>query len=145
MRALVGVAFIWGAFAFRPITQALQVFGVPHLGVPHLRTRNRFSLSLEVLWWHKGRMTKLCDPHDPPEPEAPVRVVDCIGLRCPLPVLKARKALRQVRRGDLVQVDSTDPMAVVDVPAMARDDGHVVERIDRDGEIARFFIRRGPV
>ena len=78
-----------------------------------------------------------------------MRVVDCIGLRCPLPVLKARTALRQVRRGELVLVDSTDPMAVVDVPAMARDDGHVVERIDRehmarDGEIARFFIRRGP-
>ncbi|MEM1286621.1 MAG: sulfurtransferase TusA family protein [Pseudomonadota bacterium] len=73
----------------------------------------------------------------------PDRIVDCIGLQCPLPVLKARKALRQLRPGQLVRVDSTDPVAILDVPAMAREDGHLVQDVERDGDVARFFIRRG--
>ncbi|MGD1887293.1 MAG: sulfurtransferase TusA family protein [Cohaesibacteraceae bacterium] len=51
--------------------------------------------------------------------------------------------MRQLRPGQLVRVDSTDPVAILDVPAMAREDGHLVQDVERDGDVARFFIRRG--
>ncbi len=71
------------------------------------------------------------------------RLVDCIGQRCPLPVLKARKALGSVANGAVVKIDSSDPMAIVDIAHMAREDGHTI--LDRmvDGDRSTFWIRRG--
>ena len=70
-------------------------------------------------------------------------LVDCIGLRCPLPMLKARKALRQAPPGAVVRVLSSDPMALVDVPHMAREDGHTLLSQDVAEGVATFRIRRG--
>lgn len=70
-------------------------------------------------------------------------LVDCIGLKCPLPVLRARKALRLAMPGALVRVEATDPMALIDVPHMAREDGHELVDQQVNGEQAMFLIRRG--
>lgn len=70
-------------------------------------------------------------------------LVDCIGLKCPLPVLRARKALRLAAPGALVRVETTDPMALIDVPHMAREDGHELVDQRAEGEQATFLIRRG--
>ena len=69
-------------------------------------------------------------------------VVDCIGLKCPLPVLRARKALQRVSAGSVVQVESSDPMSVLDVPHMAASEGHHVVAQRVDGDRATFWIRR---
>ena len=70
--------------------------------------------------------------------------LDCIGLRCPLPVLRARKALRALRPGQVLRVESTDPMAVLDIPPLARAEGHEVIATQVEGARASFRIRRGP-
>ena len=72
-------------------------------------------------------------------------LVDCIDLKCPLPVLRARKMLKGLRPGALIRLESTDPMAVVDVPHMVLSEGHRLERKDvaEDGARATFWIRRG--
>ncbi|MFK7791275.1 MAG: sulfurtransferase TusA family protein [Devosiaceae bacterium] len=75
--------------------------------------------------------------------DTPATVVDCIGLKCPLPVLRARKALLQVPIGALVQVESSDPMAVLDVPHMAASEGHEVVAQRVNGDRATFWIKRG--
>jgi tRNA 2-thiouridine synthesizing protein A len=80
---------------------------------------------------------------EPIKDEHSVHLVDCIGLKCPLPVLRARKALLALAPGDVVQVESTDPMAIVDVPHMAREEGHVVVGQQVEGERATFWIKRG--
>ncbi|MBV6657256.1 MAG: sulfurtransferase TusA family protein [Devosiaceae bacterium] len=67
--------------------------------------------------------------------------IDCIGLKCPLPVLRARKALRLAQPGTEIVVLSSDPIALVDVPHMVREDGHALVSQSVEDGIARFVIR----
>lgn len=68
--------------------------------------------------------------------------LDLRGLKCPLPVLRVRKALSTARAGTLFVVQCTDPMAAIDLPNLARETGDIVERQgDADGAIV-FYIRK---
>ncbi len=51
-------------------------------------------------------------------------VLDTIGLKCPLPVLKARKKLKTMAKGELLHVQADDPVAVVDFPHFCAEQGH---------------------
>jgi tRNA 2-thiouridine synthesizing protein A len=69
--------------------------------------------------------------------------LDATGLKCPLPVLRARKALGGLAPGALLEVRATDPGAVRDFAAYCAASGHVmVESAEVDG-VFRFVIRRG--
>jgi tRNA 2-thiouridine synthesizing protein A len=68
--------------------------------------------------------------------------LDTTGLTCPLPILKAKKAIRQVPAGGTLEVIATDPGAVEDFETFCRVSGHaLVESSERDG-VFRFLIRR---
>lgn len=69
--------------------------------------------------------------------------LDCIGLLCPLPLLKSRRALRGLPPGARLTVRATDPMAVIDIPHMCRTDGHALIEQRRDGDMTLFVIERG--
>ena len=71
------------------------------------------------------------------------RVLDATGLRCPLPVLRARKALRALPAGARLRVLATDPGAVRDFRAFCEATGHelVESRAAEDGVLA-FLIRK---
>lgn len=71
-----------------------------------------------------------------------VPVYDLKGLNCPLPVLKSRKRLAKMRPGARLWIETTDPLAALDVPAFCNESGHeLVETVARDGGHA-FLIRR---
>ena len=68
--------------------------------------------------------------------------LDARGLKCPLPILKARKALKDVAPDGLLEVLTTDPGSVADFQAFCRTTGHdLVEQASAGGE-HRFLIRR---
>ncbi|MBN9067617.1 MAG: sulfurtransferase TusA family protein [Rhizobiales bacterium] len=68
---------------------------------------------------------------------------DLRGLNCPLPVLKARKRLAGMRPGALLLIETTDPLAVIDIPAFCKDNGHrLIESLSVEGG-HRFMIERG--
>ena len=68
--------------------------------------------------------------------------LDARGLLCPLPVLKARRALRVLSVGDTLEVLATDRGAWSDFEAFCRTTGNeLVEREEMDGEF-RFVIRK---
>jgi len=70
-------------------------------------------------------------------------VYDLKGLNCPLPVLKARKRLQRMRAGSRIWLETTDPLAIVDVPAFCSEAGHrLVESAAFDGG-HRFLVERG--
>lgn len=69
--------------------------------------------------------------------------LDCLGLLCPLPVLKSRRALRDLAPGRRLRVVTTDPMAAIDIPHMCATDGHALVGQARDGETMTFTILRG--
>lgn len=55
-----------------------------------------------------------------------VRTLDLKGLKCPLPVLRTRKFLKNLMSGETVRVETTDPLAVLDISHMCQEDGHVL-------------------
>lgn len=69
---------------------------------------------------------------------------DLKGLKCPLPVLRAKKRLAALPPGSLLWLETTDPLATIDIPAFCAEDGHrLVERqASDDGH--RFLVERGP-
>ncbi len=72
-----------------------------------------------------------------------VDVYDLKGLNCPLPVLKTRKRLAGMAAGARLWVETTDPLAVIDIPAFCNDDGHRLLASEAAGTGHRFLIERG--
>jgi tRNA 2-thiouridine synthesizing protein A len=69
-------------------------------------------------------------------------LVDARGLKCPLPVLKAEKAIASMKAGGALTVLATDPMAKVDIPLFCRQQGHRCT-VTAEGEVLRFEIVKG--
>ncbi len=68
--------------------------------------------------------------------------LDLRGLKCPLPALMARKALRAAAAGVEICAVTDDPMAPIDVPHMCRQEGFDVVQVTREGNVARIVLRR---
>jgi tRNA 2-thiouridine synthesizing protein A len=69
-------------------------------------------------------------------------VLDVRGLACPLPVLKANKALRGLAPGALLEVWATDPAALKDFPAFAEETGHTLEGVTPAEGHHVFLLRK---
>lgn len=70
------------------------------------------------------------------------KVLDLKGLRCPLPVLKTRKAMRDLPAGARLAVETTDPLAAIDMPAFCSEDGHTLIEAREHGDFAVFVIEK---
>lgn len=70
-------------------------------------------------------------------------VVDCEGLLCPLPVLRARKRLMAMPAGAVLCVRATDAMAAIDLPHFCLGAGHEFIEARQYGTVALYLIRRG--
>ena len=66
-------------------------------------------------------------------------VLDCRGLKCPLPVLKMEKRLAGLAPGAALVVLATDPMAKIDIPLYCRQNGHTCE-VSGEADVLRFAI-----
>ncbi len=69
------------------------------------------------------------------------RVLDTKGLNCPLPVLKLKKAMKQVPPGGVLQVLTTDPGAVADFEAFCRQTGNQLLDAKTEGDVFVFLIQ----
>lgn len=69
--------------------------------------------------------------------------LDARGLLCPLPVLKARKRLMALEHGDVLQVTTDDPAAVIDIPHFCTEAGHELINQAEDGDAMVWDIRKG--
>jgi tRNA 2-thiouridine synthesizing protein A len=69
--------------------------------------------------------------------------IDTRGLNCPLPILKAKKALAEMQTGEILKVVATDPSSTRDFQAFARQTGNeLVEQSQADAEFIHFIRRR---
>lgn len=68
--------------------------------------------------------------------------LDLTGLRCPLPALKTRKALKSILPGRFLEVLCTDPLSVIDIPNLIRETGDRVEITERDDKRIVFLIEK---
>lgn len=70
-------------------------------------------------------------------------ILDLMGLKCPYPVLRTRKALAALPPGSLVKVLTTDPMAKLDLTHFCQEAGHELIRRDDLADRQVFLIRKG--
>ena len=70
-------------------------------------------------------------------------IIDCEGLLCPLPVLRARKRLLSLPPGMVVCIRATDGMAAIDLPHFCAEAGHEYLGSVSEGAVTLHLIRRG--
>lgn len=69
--------------------------------------------------------------------------LDCTGLLCPLPVYKAGMVLNRLSEGDVLELITTDPGALADIPAMARQRGDKLLASEGDEGRQVFWLEKG--
>ena len=70
------------------------------------------------------------------------KTINLRGLKCPLPALKARKALSGLKSGELLIAECTDPLTAIDIPNLVNQTGDQLEGNSRAGEVLVFRIRK---
>jgi tRNA 2-thiouridine synthesizing protein A len=64
------------------------------------------------------------------------------GLKCPLPALRTRKALKGLASGDVLVVECTDPLANLDIPNLVQETGDSLENTSQADDVMTFSIRK---
>lgn len=82
---------------------------------------------------HRTYLSRMTDDHN---------TLDATGLLCPLPVLKARKRLQSLAKGDMLTVLADDPAAIVDVPHFCNESGHDLVSSAVEGTLQTYVIRK---
>jgi tRNA 2-thiouridine synthesizing protein A len=71
-----------------------------------------------------------------------VATLDLRGLKCPLPVLKTRRKLSQMPAGSTIAVETTDPLAPIDIPHFCNEDGHRLVSQEKTASGHKFVIQK---
>ena len=70
------------------------------------------------------------------------RKLDCVGLFCPLPILKTRDAMKVMTVGQVLEMTSDDPASEADMKSWTTRTGHELMEIDKHGAVYRFVVRK---
>ncbi|TNE55287.1 MAG: sulfurtransferase TusA family protein [Bacteroidetes bacterium] len=71
------------------------------------------------------------------------KVLDCSGMLCPMPVVKTRKAMKEIEVGEVLEMISTDPGSMPDMQAWAKQTGHeLLSATDEGNNVFRFLIKK---
>ncbi|WP_018247339.1 sulfurtransferase TusA family protein [Orenia marismortui] len=69
-------------------------------------------------------------------------VVDAKGLACPMPIVKTKKAMDQIKPGEVLEVEATDKGSLADIQAWAKSTGHNYIGSQEEGEVLKHYIRK---
>ena len=78
----------------------------------------------------------------PRSPDVAIPILDLRGLKCPMPVLRTRKALRAMAPGAQLEVLCTDPLAAIDIPHLLNQSGDRLEAQRAEAGVLHFVVRR---
>ena len=70
------------------------------------------------------------------------KILNLRGLKCPLPALRARKALTGLKSGDVLVAECTDPLAAIDIPNLLNQTGDKLEGQSKAKKVLTFRIRK---
>jgi tRNA 2-thiouridine synthesizing protein A len=68
--------------------------------------------------------------------------VDAVGMNCPLPILRTKKALAIMQSGEVLKIRATDAGAARDFPAFAKQTGNELIASATEGDVLVFFLKR---
>jgi len=72
----------------------------------------------------------------------PAMVLDLKGLLCPMPVVKIAGAIKKVDVGGIIEATATDPGVMADIPAWAKSTGNELVKMEREGKVITFWVKR---
>lgn len=72
----------------------------------------------------------------------PDREIDCIGLFCPMPIVKSREAIQAMGPGQLLAMLSDDPASDADMRSWCQITGHQLVDVSRTAGVYRFLVRK---
>lgn len=70
------------------------------------------------------------------------RKLDCVGLFCPMPILKTRDAMKGMAVGQILEMLSDDPASEADMKSWTARTGQELLEIERNGAVFRFIVRK---
>ena len=68
--------------------------------------------------------------------------IDCLGLFCPVPILKTREVMKRMAAGQVLEMVSDDPASDADVRSWSTRTGNVLLGVEKHGAVYRFLIRK---
>lgn len=68
--------------------------------------------------------------------------LDCLGLFCPMPIVKTREAMKAMALGQVLEMLSDDPASDADMHSWVRRTGNELIAVTKDGAIYRFLVRK---
>lgn len=74
--------------------------------------------------------------------DTPVKSLDCIGLQCPLPVIKTAQAMKEMPMGEVLELLASDPGVEPDMAAWSRRTGNELISIEKIDQVFRVLIRK---
>jgi len=72
----------------------------------------------------------------------PDKQIDCLGLFCPIPIVKTREAIQELAVGQVLGMLSDDPASEADMKSWSRRTGHELLEITKNGAVYRFLVRK---
>ena len=72
----------------------------------------------------------------------PDKTLDAKGLKCPMPVVKTSKIIKEVPVGGILEVLATDPGSIADITAWAKSTGNELLHAGKEDGIFKFYLRR---
>lgn len=70
------------------------------------------------------------------------RTIDCVGLFCPMPILKTRDAMKAMALGQVLEMTSDDPASEADMRSWTSRTGQELLEIAKHGTVFRFIVRK---
>lgn len=68
--------------------------------------------------------------------------LDAKGLACPMPVVRARKAIKEMEAGDVLEIHATDKGSLADLSAWAKSGGHELLKQEEEAGVFKFWIQK---
>ncbi|HSR29993.1 MAG TPA: sulfurtransferase TusA family protein [Anaerolineae bacterium] len=72
----------------------------------------------------------------------PEKTLDAKGLKCPMPVVKTSKEIKDISVGGVLEILATDPGSMADITAWTKSTGNELLKAQKDGDVFKFYIRR---
>lgn len=70
------------------------------------------------------------------------RELNAVGLSCPIPIIKTKKAMDELKEGEVLLVLADDPGAKEDFPAWCEQTGNELLKIEEEGQVIKIFIKK---
>ncbi|MFQ5829058.1 MAG: sulfurtransferase TusA family protein [Candidatus Methylomirabilia bacterium] len=72
----------------------------------------------------------------------PDRLLDCVGLFCPMPIVKTAEAIKGLAVGQVLEMLSDDPASEADMKSWSRRTSHDLLEVSKNGAVFRFLVRK---